>query len=86
MQKNVTFKIKVGKDVRELMKDFCRSRGFMMKSFIEKAILNKIEKEELKEDLFSVENYERNEKDNTIELKNAAEELGFYGKEKKCIK
>jgi len=82
MQKNVTFTMKVDKDVRDLMKDFCRSRGFLMKSFIEKAILDEIEREELKEDLLSIQNYERNEKDNTIELKNVAEELGFYGKKK----
>jgi len=82
MQKNVTFTMKVDKDVRDLMKDFCRSRGFMMKSFIEKAILDEIEREELKEDLLSIQNYERNEKDNTIELKSIAEELGFYGKKK----
>jgi len=86
MQKNVIFTMKVDKDVRDLVKDFCRSRGLIMKSFIEKAILNEIEKEELKEDLkedlLSIRNYKRNEKDNTIKLKNVAEELGLYGKNK----
>ncbi|MBN2753903.1 MAG: hypothetical protein JXR81_03440 [Candidatus Goldbacteria bacterium] len=53
-----------------------------MKSFIEKAILNEIEKEELKEDLLSIRDYRRNEKDNTIKLKNVAGELGLYGKKK----
>jgi len=82
MPKNVTFTMKVDKDVRDLMKDFCRSRGFMMKSFLEKAILDEIEREEMKEDLLSIQNYERNEKGNTIPLANVAEELGFYGKKK----
>lgn len=82
MQKNVIFRMKVDKDVRDLVKDFCRSRGLIMKSFIEKAILNEIEKEELKEDLLSIRDYRRNEKDNTIKLKNVAGELGLYGKKK----
>lgn len=82
MSKNVTFTMKVDKDVRDLLKDFCRSRGFMMKSFLEKAILDEIEREEMKEDLLSIQNYERNEKGNTIPLGNVAEELGFYGKKK----
>ncbi|PKL92623.1 MAG: hypothetical protein CVV21_02375 [Candidatus Goldiibacteriota bacterium HGW-Goldbacteria-1] len=82
MAKNVTFTMKVDKDVRDLLKDFCRSRGFMMKSFLEKAILDEIEREEMKEDLLSIQNYERNEKGNTIPLENVAEELGFYGKKK----
>ncbi len=81
--KNVTFTMKVDKDVRDLMKDFCKSRGFLMKSFIEKAIVSEIEKEELKEDLLAIQNYEKYEKETTIPLDKVAEEIGMrYGKKK----
>lgn len=81
--KNVTFTMKVDKDVRDLMKDFCKSRGYMMKSFIEKAIMDEIEKEELKEDLLAIQHYEKYEKDTSIPLDKVAEELGMYKSGKK---
>ena len=81
--KNVTFTMKVDKDVRDLLKDFCKSRGFLMKSFIEKAIVDEIEKEELKEDLIAIQNYEKYEKETTIPLDKIAEELGLYRGKKK---
>jgi hypothetical protein len=81
--KNVTFTMKVDKDVRDLLKDFCKSRGFLMKSFIEKAIVDEIEKEELKEDLLAIQNYEKYEKETTIPLDKVAKELGLYRGKKK---
>ena len=56
-----------------------------MKSFIEKAIIHEIEKEELKEDLLAIENYEKYEKNNTIPLEKVAEELKMYPKNKKNV-
>jgi hypothetical protein len=81
--KDVTFTMKVDKDVRDLLKDFCKSRGFLMKSFIEKAIIDEIEKEELKEDLLAIQNYEKYEKETTIPMDKVAEELGIYHGKKK---
>lgn len=81
--KNVTFTMKVDKDVRDLLKDFCKSRGFLMKAFLEKAIIDEIEKEELKEDLVAIQNYEKHEKETTIPLDRVAEELDMYPRKKK---
>ncbi|HDQ25319.1 MAG TPA: hypothetical protein ENN43_01050 [bacterium] len=81
--KNVTFTMKVDREIRDLMKGFCKSRGYMMKSFIEKAIVDEIEREELKEDLLSIQNYEKNEKETTIPLEKVAAELGMGGGKKK---
>lgn len=83
--KNVTFTMKIDKNIRDTLKEFCRSKGFLMKSFIEKAIIHEIEKEELKEDLLAIENYEKYEKNNTIPLEKVAEELKMYPENKKNV-
>jgi len=85
--KTVTFTLKMDKDIRDTLKEFCNARGFMMKGFIEKAILDEIEKEELKEDLAAIHNYEKYEKETTIPLEKVAEKLGmkYGGKTKKHV-
>jgi|DewCreStandDraft_4_1066084.scaffolds.fasta_scaffold02906_5 molybdopterin-guanine dinucleotide biosynthesis protein A len=83
--KNVTFTMKIDKNIRDVLKEFCKSKGFLMKSFIERAIIDQIEKEELKEDLLAIEYYEKYEKNNTIPLEKVAEELGMYSKKKKNV-
>ncbi|MBP7792153.1 MAG: hypothetical protein KA120_03730 [Candidatus Goldbacteria bacterium] len=85
LNKNVTFTMKIDKNVRDVLKEFCKSKGFLMKSFIEKAIIHEIEKEELKEDLLAIENYEKYEKSNTIPLEKVAEELKMYPKKVKNV-
>jgi len=77
--------MKIDKNVRDVLKEFCKSKGFLMKSFIEKAIIHEIEKEELKEDLLAIENYEKYEKSNTIPLEKVAEELKMYPKKVKNV-
>jgi len=77
--------MKIDKDIRNMLKEFCKLKGFLMKSFIEKAIIHEIEKEELKEDLLAIENYEKYEKNNTIPLEKVAEELKMYPKNKKNV-
>jgi hypothetical protein len=53
----------------------------MMKGFIEKAIISEIEKEELKEDLAAIHNYEKFERETTITLDKVADKLGMkYGR------
>jgi hypothetical protein len=81
--KNITFTLKLDKDIRSLLKDFCESRGLLMNSFVERAIMDEIEKEELKEDLAAIQHYEKFERDSTIPLKKVSEELNFYPKKKK---
>ncbi len=59
----------------------------MMKGFIEKAIMSEREKEELKEDLAAIHNYEKYERESTIPLEKVAEKLGikYGGKTKKHV-
>ncbi|MFP4466932.1 MAG: RepB family protein [Candidatus Goldiibacteriota bacterium] len=80
MSNSVTFTMKIDKKVRDKLKEFCEKKGFVMKSFVERAILDEIEKEEEKEDLLAIARYEKYERNSTIPLETAAEEAGFYGK------
>jgi molybdopterin-guanine dinucleotide biosynthesis protein A len=83
MGKNVTFTMKVDSDIRDMLKEFCKSRGFLMSSFLEKAIVDEIEKEELKEDLMAIQHYEKYERETTIPFGKVAEETSQYGKKKR---
>ena len=83
MGKNVTFTMKLDKDIRDMLKEFCNSRGFLMSAFLEKAIIDEIEKEELKEDLSAIQHYEKFERETTIPFDKVAEEISPYGKKKK---
>ena len=83
MGKSITFTMKMDSDVRDMLKDFCKSRGFVMSSFLEKAIVDEIEKEELKEDLMAIQHYEKFERDTTIPFDKVAEDIVPYGRKKK---
>lgn len=82
--KTVTFTLKMDKDIRDTLKEFCNTRGFMMKGFVEIAIMDEIEKEELKEDLAAIHNYEKYERETTIPLERVADRIGIkYGRKTK---
>ena len=83
MAKTVTFTMKLDAGIRDTLKGYCKDKGFVMKTFVEKAIMDRIEKEELKEDIAAIKYYEKYEKDKTVPYEKVAEELGFYGKKKR---
>ncbi|MEI7543041.1 MAG: hypothetical protein WCJ94_07310 [bacterium] len=83
MEKSVTFTMKLDKKIRDEMKGFCKEKGFVMKTFVEKAIMDRIEKEEMKEDLAAIKHFEKYEEGKTVPYDKVAEELGLYGKKKK---
>ncbi len=49
-----TLAVKVNSGVADLVKRFCRERGLKYGFFVEKAILEQIAREELKEDLIDL--------------------------------
>ena len=83
MGKNITFTMKIDASVRDMLKEFCRTRGLVMSAFLEKAIIDEIEKEELKEDLLAIQHYEKFERDTTIPFDKVAEDAARYGTRKK---
>ncbi len=57
-----TFALKISKDVIADLKTFCRERGVKYSFFIEKAIKEKLEEEELKEDILDLKTLQKEEK------------------------
>jgi len=55
-KQKTTLAVKVNYEVAERVKHFCRERGLKYGFFVEKAILEQISREELKEDLVDMKN------------------------------
>jgi hypothetical protein len=52
----ITLAVKVDYDVAERTKSFCRERGVKYGFFVEKALIEQLAKEELKEDILDLKN------------------------------
>jgi len=57
-----TFAIKISEEVLKNFKTFCKEHGIKYSFFIEKAIKEKLEEEELKEDLLDLKTLPQEEK------------------------
>ena len=55
-EQKTTLAVKVNNDVVERVKHFCRERGLKYGFFVEKAVLELLAREELKEDLVDLKN------------------------------
>ncbi|MGA2586871.1 MAG: hypothetical protein ABSF88_07600 [Candidatus Aminicenantales bacterium] len=55
-EQKATLAVKVNYEVAERVKRFCRERGLKYGFFVEKAILEQLSREELKEDLVDLKN------------------------------
>jgi hypothetical protein len=55
-EQKTTLAVKVTYEVAERVKHFCRERGLKYGFFVEKAILEQLSREELKEDLVDLKN------------------------------
>jgi hypothetical protein len=55
-EQKATLAVKVNCEVAERVKRFCRERGLKYGFFVEKAILEQLSREELKEDLVDLKN------------------------------
>jgi hypothetical protein len=62
MQKS-TLAVKVSYKIVSRVKKFCRERGIKYGFFVEKALEERLEREELKEDLFDLKTLRGQEKD-----------------------
>ena len=50
MVKKVPYALKVSLDTRDRLKEFCQERGILQAHFVEQAVLEKLDREELLED------------------------------------
>lgn len=62
MQKS-TFAIKLSPSILKSVKEFCKRHGIKYSFFVEKALEEKIEREEFKEDLLDLKQFRTKEKD-----------------------
>lgn len=67
MSKTISFALKIPDDVVSKLKEFCNSHGFKIGFFIQKAILEKIEREEMIDDTRDIINL-RHEETEAIDL------------------
>lgn len=59
--KNV-FSIKIDRSIMDKMKEFCKSHGLKQGFFVEKAIMERLEKEEMLEDMLDLKQLSSQEK------------------------
>jgi hypothetical protein len=74
-EQKTTLAVKVNCDVVERVKHFCRERGLKYGFFVEKAVLELLSREELKEDLVDLKDLR--------ELERQAVPLGDYLKKRR---
>ena len=58
-----TLAVKINYQIAEKVKKFCRERGIKYGFFVEKALKERLEREELKEDLLDLKTLRSSEKD-----------------------
>jgi metal-responsive CopG/Arc/MetJ family transcriptional regulator len=56
------YAVKLDKGLLEDLKDFCEEKGYKQSSFVEKALREQMEREELKEDIFDLVSLRSQEK------------------------
>ena len=77
MSKVVTFTVKLEKDKRELMKEYCEKSGIKIQKFLANAITQEVKREKLKEDLLVYEEYVKYGKKTATDYKTFAKKLGL---------
>lgn len=58
----ITFAVKIDTRIAELLRNFCNTHGIKQNFFVEKALKEQIEKEELTEDLLDFKKHKSEEK------------------------
>lgn len=56
-----TFAVRIDSKLAEILRNFCHSHGIKQNFFVERALQDKIEEEELKEDMFDFKKHRSNE-------------------------
>ena len=56
-----TYAVKISTDLREKVKEFCEEHGYKQGAFVEKALREKLEEEEDRQDIFDLRSLRRQE-------------------------
>lgn len=79
MGKQVTYTMKIDKDIRDTVKQFCNERGLIMQKFLENAALDEIKILKLKDRAFNFETAFGNYEENIKHAKGFTEVTGIKG-------
>lgn len=61
MPKKVPYALKISEDARERLKRFCENRGILQARFVEQAVLERLDREELLEDALEFKRWKHEE-------------------------
>ncbi len=73
----ITVTMKMEKGLHKGLKDYCDEKGYIIGSFVEKAVIEKLEKEELTEDLAAIAEFESDKNKVMIDEKTMKKRLGI---------
>lgn len=61
MAKKVPYALKISENTRERLKQFCENRGILQAHFVEQAVLERLDREELLEDALEFKRWKHEE-------------------------
>jgi hypothetical protein len=61
MSKKVPYALKIAAETRDRLRDFCEARGILQAHFVEQAVLEKLDREELLEDALEFKRWKHEE-------------------------
>ena len=75
--KTASFTVQLDKNVKDKLKRLCDEEGYKINKFIEKAVKHELFREQRKEDLLIIDNYEKYGKKTLTDYRAFAKELGL---------
>lgn len=73
----ITVTMKMEKELHKGLKNYCDEKGYMIGSFVERAVAEKLEKEELAEDLAAIAEFGRDKDKVMVDEKTMKKRLGI---------
>ena len=73
----ITVTMKMEKKLHKALKHYCDEKGYIIGSFVEKAVVEKLEKEEFAEDLAAIAEFESDKSKVMIDEKTMKKRLGI---------
>ena len=73
----VTVTMKMKKDLHKELKDFCEEKGLMIGAYMERAVLEKLEKDELAEDMADYGAFKNDKNKVVVNFDTAKKKLGL---------
>ncbi|MCE5300612.1 MAG: hypothetical protein LLG37_07050 [Spirochaetia bacterium] len=73
----VTVTMKMKRDLHKELKEYCEEKGFMIGAYMERAVIEKLEKDELAEDMADYGVYKNDKNRVVVDYDTAKKKLGL---------